>query len=489
MSDVDPITAEEAEVARCLEDYRAQRATGAHPDPAGYRESLGPAFEDFLDVLAAETFLDEALTVPREFQLPRPFGQYRLERELGRGSSGVVYEAVEAHSETPVALKVMRAAFDTDVNARERFLREAQACKQVTHPCIVEIISAGEIEGRPYYAMTLIRGSSLAALTRRGEAPDPIPLCSGLAGVASALALMHAHGIVHRDIKPSNIMVQADGHMVLADFGLARVELASTLTRTGSSLGTPLYMSPEQMMSRREEIDGRSDIYGLGATLYEALAGKPPFCAEEYRTLVPKILAERPLPPSSIAPGVPRDCSLVALKCLEKHPNDRYQTAKELADDLTAFVDGRPVRGRPVSGLGRSVRKARQHPLLVSVAVAAVILGTLLLTVFQPPPTPALLDIRLVRPTHAMIAVDGKALTVNGTATALAGLADYELEPGKHTIRCEAPGYFAFEDTFVARSGETRTYNISMDMTPALLQEISRKLRESAERAGTPDDD
>ncbi len=368
MTSGEAMSADEARVARCLEDYRVRRAHGEYPDPESYRDELVGCFDEFLDLVTAESFLDEALTVPQEFRLPRAFGPYSLERELGRGSSGVVYEAKDTRTDDCVALKVMRAGFDTDPHARERFLREARACQQVNHLNVVDIHAAGEIEARPYYAMTLIRGESLSAMVRRGARVEPRRLCRGLAGVAAALAAMHERGIVHRDVKPSNIIVEKAGRMVLADFGLARMDIASTLTRTGSSLGTPLYMSPEQMMSKREEVDGRSDVYGLGAALYEALTGRPPFEADDYRTLVPKIITERPTSPSKLDEAIPRSCSRIVLKCLEKDPRDRYVDAKEVHDDLMAFVDGRPVRGRPVTPLKRGLRTLQRHPIMTGVA-------------------------------------------------------------------------------------------------------------------------
>ncbi|MDJ0974554.1 MAG: serine/threonine-protein kinase [Planctomycetota bacterium] len=484
----EPVSADEARVAACIEDYRRRRALGEHPNPESYRAELSGCFDDFLDVLTAESFFDEALTVPREFRLPRAFGHYTLERELGRGSAGVVYEALDTHRNERVALKVMRAGFDTDAHARERFLREARACQQVNHLNVVEIYAAGEIEERPYYAMTLIHGETLSDRVRHGEPIAPKRLCRGLAGVAAALTTMHEVGIVHRDVKPSNIIVEKGGRMVLADFGLARMDIASTLTRTGSSLGTPLYMSPEQMMSKREEVDGRSDVYGLGAAMYEALTGRPPFEADDYRTLVPRIISERPLAPSKIDPQIPRSCSRIVLTCLEKDPRDRYANASRLHDDLMAFVDDRPVRGRPVTGVRRALRTLRRNPLPTGIAALALVVIALLWTLLKPAPPPAYLDVRLVRPQTALIFVNGIDMN-EGLEQGLRGLEGYELTPGEHTIRCEADGYIAFEDTFRAQAGQTVSYRVSMDMTPELLQEISKRFREQADEPEAPEDD
>ena len=176
-----------------------------------------------------------------------------------------------------MAVKVLRTGFDTSPEAIERFRREAVACAQVRHDNIVEVYESGDVDGRPFYAMALLRGRSLSRLIRSGPMPTPQETCRRLADVADALHTLHEHGIIHRDIKPSNIMIEESGRMVLADFGLARTLVSAALTKTGEALGTPLYMSPEQLMGRGDEVNRRSDVYGLGATLYEVFAGHPPF--------------------------------------------------------------------------------------------------------------------------------------------------------------------------------------------------------------------
>ena len=351
----------EARLAECFEEFRERRSRGEDVALESFRARLDGAYDEFVELVKTEALFDEALEVPEEFDLPRAFGRYTLLRELGRGSVGVVYEAYDEAAARKVAVKVLRSGFVSDASARQRFLREAKACEQIVHPNLVEIFDAGEAERRPYYTMTLVRGPTLSELIRSQDPPDPRTLCAGLAGVSSALEMLHENGIIHRDVKPSNIIVDEDGRMVLTDFGLVRLDTAATLTRTGNALGTPLYMSPEQMMGK--DVDGRVDIYALGATLYEGLVGEPPFAAEDYQHLVPKILAERPRAPHRSQVGPPLGSSRIALKCLEKDPRDRYASATELTRDLRAFAEGRPVRGRPLSPTRRAWRWVGRHPI------------------------------------------------------------------------------------------------------------------------------
>ncbi|MHC5011427.1 MAG: serine/threonine-protein kinase, partial [Planctomycetota bacterium] len=314
-------------VARSLEDFHSRRARGEAPIAEDYSDPLGEAYDDFLDVLAAETALDALLEPPAEEALPRDFGPYTLLREIGRGAAGIVYEAVHRELGRREAVKILRTAFDAEDTANERFRREAKALARIEHPNVVEIFGAGEVEGRLYYAMALLEGPSLAKIARSAEPVDARVLCEGLAGVADALRALHEAGVVHRDVKPSNIIVAPDGRMVLADFGLARAVGSASMTRTGQALGTPLYMSPEQMLGKRDAIDGRSDVYGLGATLYEVLAGQPVFKTDDVRALLKLVISERPVPLRRVAPHVPEGCDYIAMKALEKRRQDRYQTA------------------------------------------------------------------------------------------------------------------------------------------------------------------
>jgi hypothetical protein len=310
---------------------------------------------------------------PREGErLPRPFGPYTLLREIGRGAMGVVYEALQRDLGRSVALKVLRTGFDTGSDALERFRREARACAQVRHDHIVQVYEAGEAEGRPYYAMDLLPGRTLAEAIAAKEVPAAPDLLRALAEVADALEALHRAGVFHRDVKPSNILVRPDGRMVLADFGLARTAAAATLTRTGDLLGTPLYMSPEQVLGERAEVDARTDVYGLGATAYEALAGRPVFQTESIPALTAMILARRPEPLRRVAPDVASDAERIVLKALEKRKEDRYPTAAALRDDMRAFAAGARVAGRPVPRPLRAARWVARHRFAAGALVLAV---------------------------------------------------------------------------------------------------------------------
>ncbi len=372
MIDASPPPDDDA-LARALEEVHRRRSLGEPVELESYRQGLGSRFRDFLGLIEAETALDEAMAAPPEERFPRPFGPYTLVRELGRGGVGIVYEAVERALGRTVALKVLKSGFDDDPVARTRFTREASACARIRHDHVVPIFGHGEVEGHAYYAMDLVRGESLGALIASGRVPEPRTLCRELANVADALHALHAEGIVHRDVKPENVLVRTDGRMLLADFGLARTGESARLTSTGSMMGTPLYMSPEQVLGASEGIDARTDVYGLGALLYEALCGRPPFRGDDLGSLLPQILSARPEPPCSMRPELPEACERIVMKALEKASADRYGSAAALAADLRAFADDRRVVGRPVSRGVRLVRAVRRRALPIAVGVLCAV--------------------------------------------------------------------------------------------------------------------
>ena len=409
-----------------LEDYLERRASGEEPAPEEYREKAGADYGRFVELLAAESAMDAAMEIEPAAPLPRTFGGYTLLRELGRGAVGIVYEALHRELGRTVAVKVLRTGFDTTPEAIARFKREAVACAQVRHDHIVEVYEAGEVEDRPFYAMTLLRGRSLGQVAKDGDLPEPRELCGRMAGVADALQQLHEAGIVHRDIKPHNIMVEPSGRMVLADFGLARTVASEQLTQTGDTLGTPLYMSPEQLMGQREQISGRTDVYGLGATLYEVLAKQPVFHAKDMRELMHMILEARPKPVCDVAPDVPRACEHIVMKSLEKRGEDRYESAAALRDDLLAASRGEAVSGRPVSGLQRGMRRARRLWLPASAAAALLI---------------AFLWWQSQRPGTLSIGSYPTAMVfVNGEERGETPL-NIELSPGDHTITLKSEGF------------------------------------------------
>ena len=264
-------------------------------------------------------------------------GQYALERELGRGGMGVVYLARDVMLDRPVAIKVLPRHLAEQTELRERFLREARTAAQLSHPHIVAVYRADEVEGHAFFVMAYVDGESLADRVRdRG----PLPAAEAvrwLREVAWALAYAHARGVIHRDVKPENIMIERGGgrgsmRALVTDFGIARDVKADALTRTGYVLGTVHYMSPEQVSGAA--LDGRSDLYALGVVSFYVLSGRLPF-DEETASAVLVAHATQPAPPlASVAPGVPRQIAAVVDRCLEKDPDARYATGEELADAL-----------------------------------------------------------------------------------------------------------------------------------------------------------
>ena len=332
----------------------------------------------------------------------RQIGDYELLEEIGRGGMGVVYRARQTSLGRQVALKVLPSFARADATAAARFRREAKTTSQLCHPGIVQVFGFGEANGLPFFAMQLIEGPTLRLLLDRIRARVPETLrnslieececeadhellrnppgsarvgsryarsCANLcAEVAGALGAAHAAGIVHRDLKPSNILIREDGTPVLVDFGLAGNEEAG-LTKTGDALGTPSYMAPEQACG--EDTDSRTDVWGLGAILYELLTLRPPFEGENPPKTLRMILDDAPERPRSLNPGVPRDLEAIVLKCLEKEPRDRYQNMQALAEDLWAFLLGGVIAGR-ARGFELLGRVARRHAKLGLRAAIAV---------------------------------------------------------------------------------------------------------------------
>jgi serine/threonine protein kinase len=353
-------------------------------------------------------------------------GDFRLLREIGRGGMGVVYEAQQASLRRRVALKVLPFAATLDPRQMQRFKNEALAAAHLRHKNIVPVYAVGEERGVHYYAMQLIEGQSLAALiselksprstgqgdkeTRRQgdkdrEPPSPClfvslsPCLAETAAVLStersagsrryfdwvatvgrqaALALEHAHsvGIVHRDVKPANLLLDAHGHLWITDFGLAQVAGDAGLTLTGELVGTLRYASPEQVLARRGLVDHRSDVYSLGATLYELLALRPIFEGADRKELLRRIADEEPPPPRALHSSVPRELETIVLKALAKEPSERYPAARELADDLQRFLDNRPVLARRPTMAENLWKLARRHPTLVGAGLLVLVLLT-----------------------------------------------------------------------------------------------------------------
>jgi len=301
-------------------------------------------------------------------------GEYLLLEELGRGGMGVVYRAVQPAADRVVALKVIRpdkleGRTDSDRRgALDRFLTEARATARLTHDHLVTVFDVGEAQGCPYYAMRLVEGRSLSEILRDGPLANR-RAAAYLEPICRAIQEAHDQGIVHRDIKPGNILVEARGDRpLITDFGLAKwTGDGRDVTLAGEVFGSPPYMAPEQARDAATAV-AAADIYGLGATLYHAVTGRPPFQAASAAETLRQVIAEEPVPPRQLNPDIDRDLETILLKCLAKEPPRRYLSAAALADELARYGRGEPIRARPLGRAGRLWRWARRNPKLAAVS-------------------------------------------------------------------------------------------------------------------------
>jgi len=305
---------------------------------------------------------------PKEFQegLQRRFGKFELVRPLGSGGFGTVYLAHQSDLGRAVALKLMRCDAP---DALRRFAREAHAAAKLSHPHIVPVYEIGAHNGRYYVAMEFIEGATLENL--RIEPQKGLRI---MHDVAAAVEYAHANGILHRDLKPGNLMLGRDGRVRVMDFGLARhLKGGTTLTVSGTVVGTPAYMSPEQAQGRRGDV--RSDVYSLGATLYYLRTGHPPFSADTPLELLDRVRNGDVIPPRRYNPRVGRPVEAIVLKCLEKDPQKRYPNAEAFAEDLQRFLQGEPILARPSNMVTKGLRWAGRHRAVS--AVSGVVLAGL----------------------------------------------------------------------------------------------------------------
>src|SRR5436309_5216608 len=301
------------------------------------------------------------------------FGDYELLEEIGRGGQGVVYRAHQKSLNRTVALKVIGLGYWATEAHLKRFRREAEAAASLDHTGIVPIYEVGEREGSCYFSMKLVEGGQLDDVAKRESMPirRAVEL---IAKVARTVHYAHEHGILHRDIKPGNILLDAKGEPHLTDFGLARlVESESSVTQTLDVLGTPSYMAPEQAVGNNAAVSSVTDIYGLGAVLYQLLTGQPPFAGGATYETIKLLLDTEPRHPRLLNPKIDRDLSTICLKCLEKDPKRRYSSALALAEDLERWLRHEPIQARHTGVFARGGKWVRRNP--TSALLVASLLG------------------------------------------------------------------------------------------------------------------
>jgi serine/threonine-protein kinase len=307
---------------------------------------------------------------------------YEILGELGRGGMGVVYRARQVSLKRIVALKMILSSAHAGPEERARFVSEAEAVARLQHPNIVQIHEIGEADGCPYFSLEFVDGGTLAHQLN-GRPLPPREAAELVETLARAMHAVHQLGIIHRDLKPANVLLTADGTPKITDFGLAKAvecEASGTgpsalraLTQSGMILGTPSYMAPEQAEGKGRAIGPATDVYALGAILYEMLTGRPPFDGGTLLDTVMQVLSEEPLPPRRRHPGVPRDLETICLKCLAKEPRQRYASARDLADDLQRYLTGEPILARPQGKAGRLLRWASRQPALAATLLAVAV--------------------------------------------------------------------------------------------------------------------
>src|ERR1043165_350689 len=300
---------------------------------------------------------------------------YELDGVIGRGGMGVVYKARHLKLDRDVAIKMLRTGDHSSARELSGLVREGGVRAVRKHPHIVQVHDVGELDGLPYFTMEFVEGGTLSQKLF-GEPQAAMKSAEWVSALAHPVHAAHDRGIVHRDIKPGNVLVSADGTLKITDFGLARRHAGNgetVLTIAAARVGTPSYMPPEQALGTLAAFEPTTDVYSLGAILYEMLTGRPPFRGESLAETEHQVITDEPVPPSRLNPKTPRDLQTICLKCLQKPPERRYPSARELAEDLDRFRRGEPIRARPVGILEQSLKWARRRPTHAALLAAGIL--------------------------------------------------------------------------------------------------------------------
>ncbi len=353
-----------------------QEQSGAALNLEDYRQRFPQLFERLKEqVEFGQTLRQQA---EQEASATPNVPGYEILQRLGEGGVGVVYRARQCSLGREVALKMLKEAPGDRAQQMERFQREAATIARLKHPNIVQIHEIGEHHGLPFLCLEYVAGGTLAERLRKGPLP-PREAATLVQALAQTMHSVHQEGIIHRDLKPGNVLLTADGVPRITDFGLARLlDSQSELTQTGFVLGTPSYMAPEQAAGKVHEIGPATDVYALGAILYELLTGRPPFVGATVLETLEQVRTLDPVSPISLQPRVPRDLETICLKCLEKEARRRYPSAEALARDLQCFLAGEPISARSVTALERLTRAVAYsgwHVSLRSQSLALLLLA------------------------------------------------------------------------------------------------------------------
>jgi len=362
------------------EEFLKRLQAGETPDPAEYAARRPEEEGAILRRLKSIARLHRAARKirgadgpPAVVRIPEHIGRFEVQRLLGKGGFGSVYLAVDPELSRSVAVKVPRAGLLISREEELRFLREARSAADLKHPGIVQIHEVGEENGVPYIVSEYVEGRTLAERISEGR-PSFREAAELAECIADALHAAHLRGVIHRDIKPGNILIDSSGHPHISDFGLARRSGEDTLmTLDGQILGTPAYMSPEQARGQHGAVDSRSDVYSLGALLYELITGERPFRGER-SALILQVMYEEPRPPGSLNSHVPRDLETICLKAMAKEPAGRYATAEEMAEDLRRWLAEEPIHARPVGNIEKTWRWCKRKPVVASLGSAVAFL-------------------------------------------------------------------------------------------------------------------